>query len=119
MNYNQFLAKIISDGINAAKADYTSKSDKERLDGSIAGFEACRNKAPQELAILLNKATIECNEAFREDRPNYWYYKSYQLEVEWVCNCVSCALVNQGEAPIVTPTARGMMRAAEVLGVSH
>jgi hypothetical protein len=41
MTYNDFLNQIIEDGIIAAKEDYAGPQDKNRLEGSIAGFEAC------------------------------------------------------------------------------
>ena len=56
--------------------------------------------------------------AFRglTDIERYWRVRCFALEVEWTCNVVSAALVNQGlgEA-IVPPTARGVMQAARIL----
>ena len=113
MAINKFLDRIVDDGIIAATADY---EDGPKLDGSIHGFEFCRGKAPD--AIL--KEWNRCFEMLRllmdaENLDDYFYWNCYQLELEWVLNCLSAAL-NQ---PLLghLPTARGVMKAAEVLGV--
>ena len=56
---------------------------------------------------------------------DYWEARCYALEVEWVANVVSAALVSAamlcgGKTAIpviITPTTRGMMKAREILGV--
>ncbi len=120
MTYNEFLTRIIDEGIAAATADYTDPKDKESLDGSIAGFEACRNLLPEQLVEAWQTATTDVNVAFREQKINYWYYRCFQAEVEWVCNVVSAMLVNEGQKPLLSwlPTANGMMKAASILGVN-
>ena len=37
--------------------------------------------------------------------------------MEWTCNCVSAIMANSGMDPIVPPTARGFIKAAEVTSV--
>jgi hypothetical protein len=116
MDYNEFLTRVINEGIEAATADYTDPSDKERLEGSIAGFNACRDKLPEELVAVWQKATNDMNSAL----DNYWWYRCFQLEVEWVCNVVSGMLVNEGQNSLLSwlPTANGMMKAASIIGVN-
>jgi hypothetical protein len=48
---------------------------------------------------------------------DYWWYRYYELQVEWVCNVLSAILQNQGWPVIVTPTVRGAMAAANIVGV--
>lgn len=120
MTYNEFLTRIIDEGIAAATADYTDPKDKERLEGSIAGFNACRNQLPEQLVETWSEANKKCNDAFFEQRENYWWFRCFQLEVEWVCNVVSAMLVNEGQDPLLAwfPTANGVTKAASILGVN-
>jgi hypothetical protein len=123
MRFEEFLERVIDDGIEAAKADYTEPAQASKLDGSIAGFEACRGKDMLGLGLLLKEAHEKTREAFRDvhegriDSDVYWFNQCYELEVEWVCNCASACLANQGLPVIVPPTCRGVMKAAEILGV--
>ncbi len=115
MEYGAFLARIINDGIAAASEDY--KDDEEKREGAVGGFLACRGLQPGELAELLREANQAASTAMMEDSPRYWRLRCYALEVEWVCNCVSAVLMNEKQPVIVQPTCRGVMKAAEILGV--
>jgi hypothetical protein len=120
MNYNEFLTRVIDEGIEAVKTDYNEESDKERLEGSIAGFEACRNKSPEELVKVWKKASDDVNNAFGDKERKYWWFRCFQLEVEWVCNVVSAMLLNEGRKPLLAwlPTANGGIKAASILGTA-
>jgi hypothetical protein len=115
VEYLKILERIINDGIEAARKDYASEPDK--LKGAVAGFAACRGKQPAELAALFLEAQERTRQAFRLRVENYWEIRCYDAEIEWTCNCVSAVLLNQGLPVIVNPTARGMLKAAEVVGV--
>lgn len=124
MEFNQFLNRIINDGIEAATKHYSKSSQKDKKEGSIAGFEACRNKDILELKDLLEKAKeqthlsrISIND--NNEVVNYWFIRCFELEVEWVCNCVSACLYNEKKPVIITPTVRGMMKAAEIVGIAE
>jgi hypothetical protein len=117
VQHQEFLTRIIDDGIAAAREDYADSPAK--LEGAVAGFEACRNLSPLELISVLEFGALETQKAFREESPDYWRIRCFELEVEWVCNCVSAALVNN-DTPSLRhdfPTARAMRKAASVLGV--
>lgn len=116
MLYEIFLDKIIEDGIKAASESYKDKPDK--LKGSIEGFEKCRGKSPADILQLLNDAREASRVARLAHDPHFWTVRCCEMEIEWVANCVSACLRNQGLPTIVTPTARGMMKAAQVVGVS-
>ena len=118
MNYQKFLKKIIEDGIKGAKKDYKSPDQKLILKGSIAGFEACCGKNPIELRKLLDNAGVRSQQAMLKQARDYWYHRGFVSEVEWVCNVVSAMLMNQGNPTIIIPTARGVMRASEIVGVA-
>lgn len=120
MTYNEFLTRIIDEGITAAIADYTEKSQKQKLEGSIAGFNACRNLSPEKLVDLWHVANADMNNAFLKDTENYWHYRSHQLEVEWVINVISAVMVNEGGIPLLSwlPTVNGMLKASTILGIN-
>lgn len=120
MDYYEFLNRIIDEGIAAATADYTDPSDKQRLEGSIAGFNACRNLLPEQLVELWTTSGADANYHI-SNVDNYWYYRCFQMEVEWVINVVSAMLVNEGQDPLLAwlPTANGMMKAASIIGIAE
>jgi len=120
MNIKEALDQIINRGIEAVKRDYKENTDK--YNGSIAGFEECRNKSPQELKTLLDKCRedthkIQVTYATHNIIEGYWFVRCFELEVEWVCNVLSAILMNNGMPIIITPTCRGVMMAAEIVGV--
>jgi len=121
MIFSEFLERVINDGIEAAKADYSKPEDDARLKGSIAGFEMCRNKTPNEIYHLFLNAQKEIGDWWMKgaisEVEQYWYLNCKMAEIEWVANVISAILISQGERPIVIPTARGHLKAAEILGV--
>lgn len=117
MTYKEFLERIIDDGIAAAKKSYAEKKNKDFLEGSIAGFNACRNLDGTELVELYYIAIGYRNQAHLERADNYWYFNCYVSEVEWVINVVSAMMYNEGQQPLLShlPTARGYLKAADIL----
>lgn len=124
-NYWTLLERVIRDGIAAAADDYARKEDGTKLQGSIAGFQACTSREPEQLATLLQEARLDTWRAHQDalDRENetttaeYLYWRCRELEIEWTCNVISAVLANQGLPVIVPPTARGVTKAAEIVGV--
>ena len=116
MDYKTFLKRVIDEGIEAAKEDY--KDDPQKRDGSVEGFEACRGLKPHELYLLLQDSRNATQKAFREQAKDYWRIRCREAEIEWVCNVVSAMLSNQGLTPLITPTARGVQKAASIVGVA-
>jgi len=121
MSIKNYIDEIITRGIEAARNDYTASDllTKAKLEGSIEGFEACRNKEPHEILNIFEKARRESGRLHVEepDINLYWKSSCKAAEIEWVANCISAALVNQGLPPLIPPTVRGMMQAARILGV--
>src|SRR5205085_11527834 len=113
VKYADFLCAVVDQGIVAASESYKNKDAHRR--GSVAGFEACRNKSPDELLALLGEAGHRQTRLVgTDDMDAYWYARCFWGEVEWTCNVVSAALQNMGLKPIITPTARGYMKAASI-----
>ena len=128
MTYEEALERTINEGIEAAKEDYgrrDSPENKARLKGSIEGFEACRGKTPAELSGLLAEEGRKTHQAFidaHEEKitsDEYWQIRCRELEIGWVANVMSAILMNQNMPVIVNPTARGVMKAAEIVGVAE
>ncbi|MBN2421169.1 hypothetical protein JXB27_02725 [Candidatus Woesearchaeota archaeon] len=115
VTYEQFLDKVIVDGIAAVKIDYAK--DSLKLEGALAGFNVCRHKNTKQLADILANAHSNTETAFNERAKDYWKIRCYESEIEWVCNCLSAVMQNQGMKPIITPTYRGYKKAAEIVGV--
>lgn len=118
MDYQEFLTRIVDDAARGAREDYAKSPHK--LEGSVAGLEACRGRTPAELREILDVARGATRASLRAGDPpqTYWRVRCYEAEVEWVCNCVSALLVNAGRAPIVPPTARAVFKAASLAGVA-
>lgn len=125
MTYDEFLTRVIDEGIAAARADYTKPEDKARLEGSVEGFEACRGKHPIDLQKLMWDARQKTQTAFHRVHEteitdeNYWSIRCREAEIEWTCNVVSAMLMNEKMAPLdpLMPTARAVMKCAEIVGV--
>jgi hypothetical protein len=118
MNYEEFLDQLINKGIDGVEKHYPNEEQSHKREGSIAGFEACRGKNPVQLKQLLIEAGEERETARQRRAKDYWHYRYKEVQIEFVCNAVSVCLVNQGQTPIIPPTARGMMAAANVVGVA-
>jgi len=120
MTYNEFLNQVIEDGIEAARRDYAEARQASKLHGSVSGFEVCKGKSPEELAVLLLEAQESTAMSHKngEDLDTYWFKRCYELEIGWVCNVVSALMSNEKLGwIIVSPTARGVVKASEILGV--
>lgn len=130
MSFALFLNQVIDDGLAEVKEVYDEHDPREmhKLAGAIAGFELCRDKDVDQLAALLVEQRGR-TARYRQDLHQkydvdvgdhaslaYWQQRFCELQVEWVCNVVSCALAHQGAPPIVTPTARAMVKCATILG---
>lgn len=119
MDWDKFINQIVDLGIEAAKRDYKRPDQKPLLDGSLAGFEECRNKSVVDLAKLLPGAAAYRDNAQKGSTTGYLRAKGYYNEIEWVCNVASAALYNQGLPVIIQPTVRAMQTAAKILGVKE
>ena len=118
MTHMDFLDAVIERGIAAARRDYARPDQRLKLEGSLAGFEACRGLDPAQLAALLGEARRATLEAYREDRQDYWRVRCREAEIEWVANCLSFMLLQAGLPVIVPPTARAAMTCAEIVGIA-
>ncbi len=119
MNYHAFLNHVIEEGIASARADYSKESQKDKLEGSLDGFEACRNTDPEDLIELHASAKKYLTNAIATRHENYKYFRCYYAEVEFVLNLVSAMCLLEGKPildyPNYLPTARGVNVAADIL----
>lgn len=113
MKHADFVEKVVDRGMEAAKKSYAHPDQKQKLEGSLAGLQACYSKDVPYLTELLEQAgRRRLHEHGKED---YWYYACFHSEIEWVCNCVSAVLHNQGLPVIIPPTARAVLLAATIM----
>jgi hypothetical protein len=115
MLYDKFLSAIIDKGLAAAIVDYADSPN--RLKGATEGFTACRGLQPPQLHELLSKARERASHAQLYNAPidTYWELRCFEAEVEWVCNCISVALLTLGQEPIVQPTVRAALLVNEIV----
>jgi len=113
------LNAVIDDGIEAARMDYAKPQDTLKREGAIQGFEECRGKQPAEIAALLAEANERAMQAMREQDPRYWFWHCRALAIKWVANVLGNILVANGMLPIGKMTARGRLKAAEIIGVAE
>lgn len=121
MKHNEVLERLADTGIDGLHSHYPGASEHEKYkrEGGIAGFNACRSKTIPELKDLLAAAKTATQDARERKAPDYQWFRYYELEVEWVCNCLSVLLRQQGHPIIVPPTARAASHIATIVGVSR
>ena len=114
MTYEDFLHHVITDGIQAAKTDYTSPEEAEKLQGSLEGFDRAGGKSIPELLEVFRETRAKADDLMNQNiLKGYWRVRCAEFEIEWVLNCLSAF---QHE-PLLghLPTARGFIKACEVL----
>ena len=118
VTYEDFLTRVIDDGIAAARQSYGGTDQKHKLEGAVAGFESCRRKKPRELAQHYYRAEDAKKWAIvgNTNAKRYWRLACYYAEVEWVCNVVSalCYAGGKRELAIIATTARGVAKMQQV-----
>lgn len=131
MTYDEFLTLVIARGLESIKTDEQLLRHPKRMEGAREGFEACRGRDPSGLSDLLSEASKRSDairgerlggSANRPDIEDYWKARYFFIQIEWVCNTVSAALMfatdlrpESKKFVIVQPTARGMVNAARIL----
>ena len=120
--YQRFLKEVIDDGMIAARSEYDPDISASELEGSLQGFEDCKGKTPEEIASIYLKAQMESRkynpDEIKEDKKDeYQRLRCRVLEIEWVLNVVSGFLfLVLHQPPLIPVTARGMMKAINVVG---
>lgn len=118
MNHNDFLNAIIDDGIMEITTTYTKPDQQTKKSGGIKGFEICRGKTSDEILAELDLARRCVEKARTENNTDwYWHWVMYERQIEWVLNVLSAVLYEQGKPVLIQPTVRGMIKAANILGV--
>jgi hypothetical protein len=115
MTYDDFLDRLISEAIEGVNRDYTGTTDnqKDKKEGSLAGLEECRGKKPDELVKAYDEALELQQEAYIVRVENYWWFRTYCAEIEFVINVVSAG-TGRKLLPHL-PTALGLRRANEIM----
>lgn len=120
MTYTEFVRQIITEGVEVLASAALETPESPQLAGALSACEACLkcDSAPA-LGVLLAFARNKHADVLREPVPDAdrcLFAQGFAYEVEWICNCVSALLLNEGLQPLITPTSRGIMKCAELLG---
>lgn len=117
MTEAEFLYFVIEDGMAEARLDYAGPEQRGKLEGALRGFEECRGLDAAGILQLLEQARRDEAQARRDEAPDFWTWRCRAAEIGWVANVLSAARMNQGLPVLVTPTATGAFKAADILGV--
>ena len=115
---HDLLMAIIDDGTTEIPLAYPRPDQKNKREGAVAGFEACRDQDDQALLTLLDAARGRTRQAMISGAADYWWHRMFEAQVEWTLNVMSAALQAHGMEPLIPPTARGMNKAMDILGVA-
>ena len=128
--FSKVLEKAIDDGIAEIKIHFSLPGNSNNLAGGIAGFEACKGATLEKLCELHNDANekvrrllekLECNKGSIKDSMNYWYWRYYELQIEFIWNVMSSFLFLKRESSsylkpdITSTTSRGIAKAARLI----
>ena len=120
MTREELLDAIIDDGIEECRHTYLRPDQREKLEGCLEGFDACRGGSDQALLALLAARTAEVHDMMEARiMKDYWRKRCAVLQIAWTLNVLSAAAYAHGRAPLIPPTSRGMAKAAEILGVER
>lgn len=125
MEYLVALDAVIRRGIEGCKKTY--KDQPNKLEGSIKGFESCRDKTPEELHQLLDESHKNTEQARRDANEHklstqeFWKIRHVELQIEWTCNNMAVWFISSGlRSPFpkrVGPTAFAHRNMAGIIGV--
>lgn len=115
MKLSQFIGRIVEGSRIAVHTAY--RHDESKWTGAMAGLEACWDMTPSQLLILLDAAKIAQARAEKLDHNRVEEIRAFRYEVEWVCDCVSVVLLNQGQTPLIEPSVNAYAKVADIVGV--
>lgn len=122
MRMIDFIHAVCDAGIEEVQREYARPDQQRKRDGALAGFAEARAVTDVEQLTDLWQAAQERAYALMRDEPNgniniYWRERYHALQLEWVMNCVSAVLRNEGKPPLAAhlPTGRAMMQADRIL----
>lgn len=118
VSLEEFIALVIEDGIKSAKEEFVDPNESESLQGALLGYERCRGKNPEEFRLLLAESRDASYKAEQEKAIDYWFIRSQELEIEWVCNCLSVVMGNRRLQPIMQPTVSAALKAKEIIALN-
>jgi hypothetical protein len=118
MTRQDLLNAIVDDASCEMRLSYLRPDQKARLDGGLSGLEACRMLDDDGLLELRRDAVEALDKAQAARRPDWTWHRWRLLQIDWVLNVLSCALVANGRPPLAEATGRGMLKAVDILGVA-
>lgn len=118
MPFNDFLNAVLDDGIEEVKVAYAGPGREERRLGAIAGFELFRGQPREALKGIYEEARKDAEVALANRQADYWFWRLRHAQAEWVLNVVNAADHAHRNPVDFPPTARGLAKAVDVLGVA-
>lgn len=118
MYYHEFLEEVICRAEADIDSGYSFLNDDNKKDGAKNGLEACRGKEAEELReVLITCTQYVANAHEHNDRTRFWWFRSYQTEVQHVIDVMSAFLKNDYKEPILPglPTHQGYTRAVSIM----
>jgi len=117
MDRQDLLNAIIDDAMYEMRTTMLRIDQRPKLEGGLRGLEECRMLNDDGLLALRRRADADLDRAHDERRPDWMWYRWRLVEIDWVLNVLSCALVANGRLPLADHTQRGMLKVADILGV--
>ena len=118
MSHIDLLNAVIDDGMTEIPIAYPRPDQADKREGALAGFEACRGLDDTALVALLEKAQVATRTAMTSQDARYWWHRMYEAQIEWTLNVISAARHAHGMPTLIAPTARGMTKAVDILGLA-
>lgn len=84
-----FVNRLVSNAMNSVAQTYSQPGQREKLEGSLAGLNACLNQKLEGLREVLAEINEYVHLAAKERWENYWWFRLYQAQVEFIINRVS------------------------------
>lgn len=117
MDRQDLLNAIVDDAMYEMRTTLLRPDQRNKLDGGMRGLEECRMLDDEGLLRLRRQADADLDQACEDRRPDWLWHRWRLVQIDWVLNVLSCALVANGRPPIAGHTQRGMLKVADILGV--
>jgi hypothetical protein len=114
MKLSDVIGRVIEDAMVSARRTYAN--DEPKRTGALAGLSECRGKTTDELGVLLHGARLAATTTARQGNVRHWEVAAFAAEVQWVCECASAVMKDQGMVPLVQPTPAATLKVMEIVG---
>lgn len=121
MKYNDFLNRVIDDGIRVGSTQFTISPCEPSKEGFLAGLNACKDKEPEDLKEMLEESKSYMDQSGQSFMSNdkeadtLLWFLSYHGAIIRVCDAISAFMICcQYKTPIFSPSTKGI-RLAKII----